>query len=166
MKIIKSVTQGEVFGHWERVEKDVFYQRGELISPLVSYGNVHWSLVEVEEKDTDLLFIISSDDWCRDGLCNPNFKLTTAVSNYKRLPHPSGKLKNIYEKEVVLERDLNALDTKLVLVSINTDGPFTIIEGNKRAVALGKLDRLVGLEVYLGISPNIKNYVWARHAYE
>ena len=164
MKKIKSVTQGEVFSHWALVEKDNFLRRGELISPLVSYGDVHWFLAEIEEKDADLLFIISSDDWRRDGLCNPDFRLTTAVSNYANQPHSLDKLKDIEAKETLFASDLKALDTKLILVSISKSGPFTIIEGNKRAVALGKLKKLVGLQIFLGISPNVSDYWWARYS--
>jgi len=40
------------------------------------------------------------------------------------------------------------------------------IEGNKRAIALGKLRKIVGLEVFCGISPSIKDYLWARYSHE
>lgn len=43
--------------------------------------------------------------------------------------------------------------------------PIAIIEGNKRSVALGNLNKLVGLKVYIGISPAIRHYIWSRHTY-
>ncbi len=59
------------------------------------------------------------------------------------------------------------LDTRLILVTASpaVSGPFTIIEGNRRAAALLLLDRLAGCEVFVGVSPAIRSYCWARHSH-
>jgi len=161
MRTIKSVTQGEVFSHWEEVEKRSIFQRADIAFPLVAYANLRWFSATTEQEDIKSMFIISSGDWSTEGLCVPNFLLTTAVENYKNTPHQSGKFKDIDEKERLFASDPLILDTKLILVAPEEAGPYTIIEGNKRAVALQNLNKMVGLEVYLGVSPNIKTYVWA-----
>jgi len=162
MKLIRPVAQGEVFGHWEKVEKRSIFQRADIVFPLIAYANLQWFSATIEQEDIKSMFIISSGDWSTEGLCVPNFLLTTAVENYRSTPHQSGKFKNIDEKERLFASDSLILDTKLILVAPEEVGPYTIIEGNKRAVALQNLKKLVGLEVYLGVSLNIRNYMWTR----
>lgn len=166
MKIIHKVLQSEVFSHWEKVEKINIVQRADIVFPLVAYNDLVWSLAEVESSDIDKLYICSSDDWRVDGLCVPDFKVATAIENYKKSDKSQGKYENIKAKEDVFMRDLFGLDTKLILVTDNISGPFTLIEGCKRSVALGSLQKLSGLKVYIGVSYVIKSYIWARHMYD
>ena len=165
MKIIKSVSQGEVFGHWEKIEKRSIWQRSDIVFPLVAYADLAWGLAEIEAEDINRLYICSSDDWQTEGLCYPDFKLVTAIENYKKSNFSYGKYADIKAKEDIFAKNPNGLDTKFVLVADAVAGPYTIIEGCKRCVALGKLDKLIGNKVYLGISSSIKSFVWARHMY-
>lgn len=165
MKIIKSVTQSEVFSHWERIEKRTIWQRADIVFPLVAYADLAWSLTEIESVDIDKLYICSTDDWQAEGLCYPDFKLLTAVENYKKSSFGYGKYADIKNKEDVFAKSVDGLDTKFVLVTDAISGPYTIIEGCKRCVALGNLDKLTGNQVYLGISPSIRTFVWARYMY-
>lgn len=165
MKIIKTVTQSEVFSHWEIVEKISIWQRADIVFPLVAYNNLVWNLTEIEYTDIDKFYICSSDDWKTDGLCVPDFKLDTAIENYKKSNYSEGKYADIKAKEDIFAKDLNGLDTKFILVADNAAGSYTLIEGCKRSVALCRLGKLVGIKVYLGISSGIKTYIWARHMY-
>lgn len=165
MKIVKKVNQDEVWNHWKIVEgftTDDF--RSDIRNPLPN--DLDWVLAIVQKEDIDSLFIISSDDWKQERLCEPDFKLTTAIANYSNTRSSNGKYNDIRTKELLLSSDQKTLDTKLILVSPNKEGPFTIIEGNKRAIALGKLQKIVGLEFFFGISPAIKDYLWARYSHE
>mgnify|MGYP001581605476 FL=1 len=60
MKIINKVNQSEVFSHWEKVEKISIFQRIDIVVPLLAYADLEWSLVEIENKDVDKLYICSS----------------------------------------------------------------------------------------------------------
>lgn len=128
------------------------------------YGGLTWSLNTINSSDINKFFVISSDDWLQDGLCIPDFRLTTAINNFKQSPKKTEKHKNISDKQDIFKSDSDKLDTKLILVAPSRQGPFTIIEGNKRSVALGSLDRLNGLKIYLGVSPHIESYIWARYS--
>ena len=167
MKIIRSANQSEVFNHWGSVENMNISQgdRSDIVSPLLSYADLQWNLLSLEDGDLNKIYIISSDDWKTDRICAPNFKLTTAISNYRVSNKSQGKFADIAAKEQAFISNFDALDTKLILVAMDQDGPFTLIEGNRRSVALGNLGRLVGLEVFLGTSLAIKNYVWSRYAF-
>lgn len=166
MKLLKQVDQNEVFNHWENVENINISQgdRSDIVSPLLSYDDLQWNLTNLEEADLNKIYIISSDDWMTDKVCVPDFRLTTAIKNYQNSTKSQGKFADILAKEQIFKSNSDILDTKLILVSLNQEGPYTLIEGNKRSVALGNLGKLVGLEVYLGSSPSIKNYVWSRHS--
>lgn len=74
-------------------------------------------------------------------------------------------LKENREIEIPLyEENIDSIDRKIILVSPNIEGNFTILEGNKRAVALQSINRLTGNIAYLGISDWIKEYGWANYA--
>lgn len=165
MKIIQEVTQSEVFTHWEKVEKISIWNRADIVFPLLAYSNLVWSLAEIEGEDVDKLYICSSVDWVQGGLCVPDFKVNTAIQNYEKSDKSQGKYADIKAKIEIFAQDIGGLDTKLVLVADNPSGPFTLIEGCKRSVALGSLQKLSGLEVYLGVSPAIKSFIWAKAMY-
>ena len=165
MKIVKLVSQSEVFSHWEKVEKISIFKRVDMVFPLIVYGDLVWHLAKIEKADIKKMYICSSDDWKTDRICVPNFKLTTAIENYKKSNFSGAKYTNIKTKEKIFSKDLRGLDTKLILVASNIAGLLTLIEGCKRSVALGNLNKLVGLEIYIGISPAIKSYAWSRYTY-
>jgi hypothetical protein len=165
MKEIRKTSQREVFEHWENVERLRFARRGDVVLPLVAYQDLTWSLSQIEEADIAKIFIISSEDWQEDGFCVPDFRLTTAIKSYNTSAKREKKYADINAKEGIFNSTPKLLDTRLFLVSDDQSGPYTIIEGNRRAVALGSLNRLAGLEVYLGVSPAIRNYVWSQAAY-
>lgn len=163
MRIIKEVKQEEVWNHWKLVEgfSDNNF-RSEIRGILPQ--DMKWFLAGIEKEDLPYTYIISSDDWREDKICTLDFKLLTAISNYKISNYNIGKYKNIREKEIIFQNNIDGLDKKFIFVSPSQSGPFTIIEGNKRAIALGILGKLSNLEIYLGISPRIKNYFWARYS--
>lgn len=165
MKIINTVTQGEVFSHWEMVEKRSIWQRSDIVFPLIAYGDLLWNLAEIEGTDLNRIYICSSDDWLTEGLCFPDFRLITAIENYKKSNFSYGKYADIKAKENIFIRDANGLDSRFIIVADNASGPYTIIEGCKRGIALGSLDNLIGKEIYLGVSSHLKNFVWARYMY-
>lgn len=74
------------------------------------------------------------------------------------------KVNDILAKKRIYQSDIGGLDRRLILVAPSIEGNFTIIEGNKRAVALLIIGKLVGNQIYLGISNEIRNYIWARHS--
>lgn len=115
--------------------------------------------------DINKIYICSSHDWSAEELCVPDFKLNTAIANYKKSNFSQGKYADIKAKEDIFSKDLTGLDTKFILVSDDTNGQYTLIEGCKRSVALGSLNRLVGIKVYLGTSPYIKTYIRVRQMY-
>lgn len=164
MEISRDAQQDEVWNHWKTVEgwtDDTFRSdiRDRLPPDLI------WFLTRLEIEDINSLFIISSDDWKDERLCDPNFKLMTAITNFSNTQSSCGKYGDIHRKEALLSSNQNGLNTKLILVSSSQEGPFTIIEGNRRAVALGKLGMLVGLDVFCGISTGVNDYYWARYSF-
>ncbi|MEI6237240.1 MAG: hypothetical protein WCP03_01395 [Candidatus Saccharibacteria bacterium] len=166
MQIIKSVTEKEVFEHWKKVEKMVSWpgKRTNIVSIFENYKDLIWYSGEIQIDDLDNMFIISSNDWKIDGLCVPDFKLATAINNFICLPNKTAKHKDIKLKQSIFKSNLNGLDKTLIMVGPSKLGPFTIIEGNKRSVALGSLQKLVGLNIYLGISSNFCDYIWSKYS--
>lgn len=47
MKTLELVKQGEVFSHWEKVEKISIWNRQDIVFPLLAYRDLMWSLAEL-----------------------------------------------------------------------------------------------------------------------
>lgn len=164
MKIINQVHQGEVLSHWVNVEKlKTISNRKDIVDPLLILPDLIWYNAEFQQEDLDQIYNISSDDWKTDGLSIPDFKVVSAANNIN--PQLGGKHKDILDKEQLLNAKPGMLDTRLFVVATCSHGPFTLIEGNKRAVAMCRLNTLIGAQFYLGTSAAIRNYVWARYSY-
>ena len=142
----------------EQIPDDITQWRNDIRDSLPS--NIKWFVAEIEEKDLEKTYIISSDDWKN---LTQTFKLLDVVDALNKGLNDD-KIKNILAKRSIYESNINGLDRKFTLVSPSTEGNFTIIEGNKRAVALQSLNKLVGNQIYLGVSNKINNYWWARYS--
>jgi hypothetical protein len=156
---IKGCSETEVWDHWKKVEKvpvQVIKWRWDIRGPLID--RLGWFLAEIEESDLEKIYIISSSDWIK---ITPSFKLLEAVANLEK-EIDDEKIENIKIKRSIFQNNIDGLDRRLFLVSPTVKGNFTIIEGNKRAVALQSIGRLVGTRIYLGISPLIENYGFAQ----
>jgi len=161
MKLIKEVKQEEVWNHWKRVERiheTTIWWRSDIRHPLPR--NLKWYLAEIEEKDIEKIFVISSDDW---KTLTATFTLSEATEVFNK-GIADEKVGNILAKKKIYQNNLDGLDRRFILVAPSINGSFTIIEGNKRAVALLSMNKLVGNQIYLGISREIRNYHWARYS--
>lgn len=164
MEILNRVKQDEVFKHWIKVENlSTILDRKDIVAPLIEMMDLQWYNARVEEIDLPCIFNISSDDWRTDGICVADFRVTTAASNVHE--YGGAKHEDILNKQKIFCNQNHLLDTKFFLVADGIEGPFTLIEGNRRAVALCRLNKLIASEAFVGVSPSIKNYVWARYTY-
>lgn len=165
MRLIEIVNDAEVYNSWSKGEKHGLitipgHHRAAIINPLRFDLKGTWYKGIIEEADVDKLYIISSCDWIEDGLCTPDFKLTTARANLPNLNKELEKIGSIY----YFIREIENIEKRLFLVSKGTSGPYTIIEGNKRSVALLFSKMLIGLEVYVYIYPE-NNYQWSSRSH-
>lgn len=158
MKILREVDETEVLDHWKQVEgfsSDDF--RTDIRDPLPN--DMNWYIAEIESEDIENIFIISSTDWLN---VSPTYRLAEVVDTLS-----SGKIDekipNILEKRELYRKNIDSLDRLFIYVAPNLNGNYTIIEGNKRSVALQDLNLLVRNKIYLGLSEGISGYWWARH---
>lgn len=159
IKTLRWVKEEEVWNHWKKVEgvpDELINWENEVRSKLPYI--LAWFRCKVEKDDVDKIYVISSDEW--RGLAQ-SFKLADVVKSLET-PRLNSLARSILEKKKVYEQNLNALDRVFILVSPTVTGNYTIIEGNKRASALLSLKKLVGSQIYLGVSPKIRDYFWAR----
>jgi hypothetical protein len=160
IKPLKWVKEDEVWKHWRAVDQipdEIVNWKTEVRGKLPNI--VAWFRSKIEKDDLDKIYIISSDDW---KVLVQSFKLVDAVKSLEENQQTSlGE--SILETKKAYEKNLNGLDRVLVFVAPTIRGNYTIIDGNKRAVALLSLKKLIGLQVYLGISPKIRDYYWAKY---
>ncbi|GFO61968.1 hypothetical protein GMST_42930 [Geomonas silvestris] len=159
MKILSAVTESEVWDHWKAVENfshDDF--RSDIREPLPD--DVNWHLAEIEPQDLDRLFIISSSDWT--DISGGTFRVLDVASRLNLASEDENTLRiaNDIKGKITFFQCGGDLDTKLIAVTNSTDSVITFIEGNRRSVVFAVNQMLVGQIIYIGISPQIKNYKW------
>jgi len=159
MRIIQECTFDEVVAHWRDVEQwRVPISRTDILDPLPD--DIRWHEAELQTADLDKIFIISSDDW---RTITDSFRVNDTVDILDS-GLQDDKITIINRYRACFEKKLNSKYRRLILVSPSFEGNFTIIEGNKRAVALSSINELRGTHVFLGVSSEIEHYVWARYA--
>lgn len=163
MRILSACSKEEVLNHWKQIDsfKDCPHTaswRKKIWSPLPT--NTRWYDAEIEEKDLERIFIISSDEW---SYLSRSFKLINVVGELKK-ETDTEIARRILDLIEMFRRNSHNLDRKLTIVSPSLEGNFTIIDGNKRSIALFKIGKLIGNRIYLGISTKIIDYPWAERA--
>ncbi|MBI5938325.1 MAG: hypothetical protein HY850_10825 [Betaproteobacteria bacterium] len=166
MKKLQEILQEDVWQHWMRVENfDYLDFRSDIRGPLPE--DLTWYLAEIEEKDINQLFIISSSDWA--DITGGTFRVADVVGRLhlqSSNPDTQRLSEDIQKKMMFLEAG-GELDTKLIAVTNCPElkGPFTFIEGNRRSVALSARMDIVGRRIFVGTSPAIKDYGWAKKSF-
>lgn len=166
MRIIANTSQSEVLAHWQKVERLAdMAPRSDILNPLPN--DLMWYLAEIEYNDLDRLHVISSRDW--SDISNGTFQVMHVVLNLNALPKnkDSQRIGNNIRKKLRFLKSGGQLDTRLIAVANGTaaDCPITLIEGNRRAVALAVRQQLSGQHIFLGISPQIIDYLWAKRSF-
>lgn len=167
LKLLHKVSQEVVWKHWMQTELTIDPNfRSDIRNPLPA--SIQWYLAEVESEDVDSMFTISSPGYWGD-ISGGTFRIKD-VAERLNVPSavPTTKLvgDDIRRKLDFLNNG-GTLDTRLIAVteSAELSGKFTLIEGNRRAVAILIRNELVGCHIYVGVSPSMTEYHWARKAY-
>jgi len=166
MQLLKQIAGDEVWEIWRQVEgHSSLLFRTDIRDCLPN--NLIWHLCEVQEEDIDRFYIISSDDWA--DISEGSF-LVANVTRRIDLPSSNQDTQRIAQdiaRKIAYMRSGGQLDTRLIVITDSTSlyGPFTLIEGNKRAVAFTRMNVFVGSSVFVGYSPCVVDCIWARHTY-
>lgn len=117
-----------------------------------------WFECEIEASDVEQMHVIGSDDWTE---IFGSFTLLDIARHPRRTSDP-------YRHIDKIEGITNAYSagSKLqppILTADSGHGPFVIIEGNHRCIALLRLDKLVGSRVFVGCHPRMaSDFIWFR----
>ena len=148
-----------VFPCWRRSANNAPSPNSDVWRPLPS--NLAWFEAQLESNDISGIFLIGSSDLeetfgsYRIVDINPSMIGDDRHNHRSRIRSLSESILNGHRHE------------RPIIVSQSGLGPFVIIDGNHRCLAYYSLQRLPGLQVYLGMAPGlIENYVWARSARE
>jgi len=83
MRTLSACSKEDVFSHWKQVDSfkncpHVTSWRKRISSPLPT--NTRWFKAEIEEKDLEKIFIISSDEW---SSLSRSFKLVNVAGEFR-----------------------------------------------------------------------------------
>jgi hypothetical protein len=138
----------------------LFRRRGHMWRELPA--DTQWWQIEFEAKDMDLIRVFPRAQWRR--VSNGSYQLTDIAKRIKTEKF-SGKTRDFISKVQSLSyRIRNEHDTSSVLlIGIDENQPFTILEGNHRlAAAMLVSPELVRsrFQVLCGLSPNMAQSCW------
>jgi len=166
MKILRTVSEREVWQHWQKVEG---HQSSDFRSDIrgVLPKDLSWHLCQIERQDISKFYIISSEDW-RD-ISAHTYRALDVVQRFRlnsENPDAQRLATDILQKVAFLNSG-GQLDTRLIAVTDSPSllGPYTFLEGNRRLVAFMSRNSVEGSEIYLGHSLDVRHYWWARKTY-
>ncbi len=173
MKLNSIVPETEVYNNFRKANPEEPFvteptsRMALILNPLRWELKGTWYSATIEEKDLEKINIISSHDWEHEvRLCeNEDYKVSTASKNLnsKKENIDNASLKRLERIQGMIDtiKAGNTFDHKLVLVGTSLDGPFTVIDGNHRSVALFHSKKFVGITVYYYMYPGSPFYQWS-----
>lgn len=150
----------DVKAAWSRSSNDSTCPNSDVWRPLPD--NVCWVIARVEVIDVPKICVIGSSDW-KDvfGTYRLNDIAAKDLSTDDKHKHKS-RILDIGKKYATGEH----LET-IAMVAFSGDGPYVVINGNHRAVAMARAKILVDQNVFLGLHKDIgKSFVWFKQAIE
>jgi hypothetical protein len=162
------VTDHEVCSFWRILQDCPAHRelRGDILND--SYpSQTPWYKATIEDSDIPKLCMLPVVDF--DALSKNTWKLVPAVEYYRE-HFAAGTYVPEYNYHAPRMQKLldygGSLETRLIVVADNNGGPFTILDGNHRAVLLLDQGRLIGTDIYCGVHSDIRKYSWMQKAYE
>lgn len=149
MKIIKKVNPNIVYNHWEMIDtNDNSLLRDQMVS-----AKTEFFIGQIERKDLKNINIIYSTDWLfKHKLALNGNKMDFSINNVTR-QYKKQRCKSDNERVLeILSREayLKTKKCEFPVILTHNMKDFTIMEGNRRCVALNAMSRLVGQKVYIG----------------
>jgi len=138
----------------------LFRRRGHMWRELPA--DTQWWQIEFDAKDLDLIRVFPRAQWRR--VSNGSYQLTDIARRIKTEKF-SGKTRDFIAKVQALSYRIRTQQdgSSVLLIGIDEDKPFTILEGNHRlAAAMLVSPELVRsrFQVLCGLSPNMAQSCW------
>ena len=135
----------DVFPAWRRSANNALRPNSDVWGNLPQ--NVCWLVANIDDIDTSRLYVIGSSDWMetfgtykvQDIAAKPS---STTDDKYKH---------NSRIKGIGVAYSLGKNLEPIILVCHSGEGPFVVVDGNHRAVAMQKEGLLVGKQVFVGM---------------
>lgn len=148
----------DVLATWRQAAQHVEHLNRDVWSRLPA--GVCWFRCHIEAQDIDQLHVIGSEDW-REVF--GSYKLIDITSAFSEEDDPYQHNSRIGSLIKTLAG--GAEIQPIIAVAASGDGPFLIIDGNHRAIAMNKLGLLAGQRCFVGFHQKIEtDFLWFRRA--
>jgi hypothetical protein len=148
----------DVLAAWRRSAQHTTHHNNDVWSRLPA--GVCWFQAEIEAQDIDAMYVIGSEDW--KEVFGTYRLLGVACANYEIDDHYHHRSRIDSVQKTLIA---NCKTEPLIMVGSHGAGPFVVMDGNHRATAMLRLNRLVGQECYVGFQQKIAtDFVWFRRA--
>ena len=159
MKILSKTHEQDMLDHWRACEgipadtpvrHDIFHDRFP--------RETTWHVAEIEAEDIDNLFMISVHDF--GPISRQTWRVSVAAQNYL-----DGFTDNDHILRIRKLLDRDHFDPRVIAVSHAANGPYTILDGNHRAIILHSRGELIEKTCFLGLHAGIRHFDHAGMAY-
>lgn len=151
--------ENDVLASWRRSAEGVLAPNQDVWSMLPS--GVCWFDGRIERQDLEKMHVIGSNDW-KDVF--GSYVLKTVAAQVFEIPDDPHR----HSSRITGIRHALATGRQfepLILTAFSGDGPFVVIEGNHRAVALAQLNLLHGQPAFIGFHRAMgTEFHWFRRA--
>jgi hypothetical protein len=123
--------------------------------------DTRWFTARIEEVDITNIYVIGSGDWKEEF---GTYHLVDIAS--QSFDHSAN---GSYHRPLVLQKEKEYSEGKscelVIIVGPSEKGPFVVIDGNHRAIAMKRKEVLCGKNVFIGLHENIyDSFIWYRQA--
>lgn len=145
------------------IRKQLLWQpRGPLLKQLP--GDIVWRVIEINQQEFSNLLVIKESGWEKTFGSNKTLEATVNAMRSGTLEDHGVNFQIVYDIKNSIGKHL--FDEKLICISLELNKPYTLIEGNHRALAFqlrkaetGKTDHIPS-QIILGVSPNMGQAYW------
>lgn len=168
MKNLVRIPSNEVFDYWRKLENCSASSplRPDILDNTFP-APTEWFTANIEEVDIQETLMLPVRDF--GPLSKNSWQLRSAVDYFAQTfadgsydpghPYNADKMRQLLSWP-------GRHTSRVIMVSDNQAGPFTILDGNHRAVLLMHEGAIIGASVYLGLHSAVRQFNWAKRSYE
>ncbi|MBF0440175.1 MAG: polysaccharide deacetylase family protein [Magnetococcales bacterium] len=154
--------ENDVLASWRRSAGGVKFPK-QKIWELLPTG-VNWFICRIDAQDIDRMYLFGTYDWKQAFATGSYHMRTIAADPCQESEEESDDFRHKFRINEIRKMYASGLRFEpIILTACSMEGPFVIIDGNHRAIAMQQLGMLVGQTVFIGLHDKMESdFGWFR----
>ncbi|MBF0439480.1 MAG: polysaccharide deacetylase family protein [Magnetococcales bacterium] len=154
--------ESDVLASWRRSAGGAKFPK-QKIWELLPTG-VNWFICRIDAQDIDRMYLFGTYDW-EQAFASGSYHLSTiAADPCQENAEEQNNFRHKFRINEIRKMYASGLRFEpIILTACSMEGPFVIIDGNHRAIAMQQLGMLVGQTVFIGLHDKMESdFGWFR----